>query len=172
MSKLVLCGYMGSGKTTIGQAISKHLGIPFFDLDALIVQQEGKSIAEVFKSKGEIYFRKVEHQVLVDFFETTPHFVLALGGGTPLYYNNNKLCFATSHQSFYLDASIKLLVSRLENETHKRPLIAHLNNQGELEDFIRKHLFERRPVYAQAQHQVKLDGKSIAQVTSEIISLT
>ena len=87
--KISLIGFMGCGKTTVGRLLSKRLGIPFFDLDELVVEREGMSIPEIFKKKGERVFRKLESQVLKELLLKNISFVLSTGGGTPTYLNNS-----------------------------------------------------------------------------------
>ena len=88
--KIVLLGYMASGKSSIGKKLAKILNVPFVDLDDLISEKEKLSIPEIFKTKGEIYFRKKEIENLENFFQKDK-FVLAVGGGTPCYGNNMDL---------------------------------------------------------------------------------
>ena len=83
--KIVLLGYMGSGKTTIGMKLAEFLDFDFLDLDHYIEEAEGVSIAEIFQSKGEIYFRKKEHDYLKKILSNKKDFVLSTGGGTPCY---------------------------------------------------------------------------------------
>lgn len=167
MNKIVLIGYMGSGKSVIGKNISKNIGIPFYDLDEIIENEEQNTIKNIFRVKGEVYFRKKESQVFNDFLKNNDNFILALGGGTPCYANNHQLLNQDGVVAIYLKASIATLVFRLGNERSKRPLIAHLNDE-ELEDYIRKHLFDRGYYYLQAKHVVSVDGKSIAEISAEI----
>lgn len=91
MNKIVLIGYMGSGKSVIGKNISKNIGIPFYDLDEIIENEEQNTIKNIFRVKGEVYFRKKESQVFNDFLKNNDNFILALGGGTPCYANNHQL---------------------------------------------------------------------------------
>ena len=93
--KIVLLGYMGSGKSAIGSFLSEKLQIPFYDLDSEIEKIEQISIAKLFQTKGEIYFRKTENEVLKKILALEENFVLSLGGGTPCYYYNHELLNAT-----------------------------------------------------------------------------
>jgi shikimate kinase len=86
--KIILLGYMGSGKTTIGSSLSKKLYQNFTDLDDYIEKKENKTISEIFTEKGEIYFRKIEHVYLKQFIMDNDSYILSLGGGTPCYANN------------------------------------------------------------------------------------
>lgn len=150
---------MGVGKTTIGQLVAQKTGKSFFDLDEIISKQEGKSIPELFASRGEIYFRKREHQVLQEILATQSNIVLSLGGGTPCYANNHLLYQREDCFSIYLKASLVLLTSRLEQERGLRPLLQHLENDS-LSEFIAKQLFERSFYYNQSNCIVAVDDKS------------
>jgi shikimate kinase len=165
--KIVLLGYMGCGKSLIGDFLAKKLQITFYDLDQEIECMSQSSIVELFQSKGEIYFRKKENEVLKALLSKNESFVLSLGGGTPCYYNNHELIIQEGVFSIYLKATVDTLVSRLINEKSKRPL---LHNQDEvvLKDFINKHLFDRNFYYHQATKVVNVDGKSAEQIVNEI----
>ena len=169
VDKLILLGYMGAGKSTIGRLLAKEMGSFFLDLDQMIVEQEGKSIPEIFESKGEIYFRKAEHLLLKDTLSSRSNIVLSLGGGTPCYANNHVLYQRPDCKSIYLKASISTLKSRLEQDNTPRPLLQQMSLM-EKEDFIAKQLFERSFYYNQAQNILVVDGKSPEDITKEIIN--
>ena len=151
--KITLVGYMGSGKTTVGKHLANALNLPFIDLDSCISKQYGASIPSIFSAKGEVYFRQIETQTLKELFENNKQFVLATGGGTPCYGNNMALILAQS-VTVYLNVTPDVLCQRLFNKRHTRPLIAHLSTEDELDTFIKKHLFERRFFYEQAQEHM------------------
>ena len=166
--KVVLLGYMGCGKSVIGAFLSEKLQVPFYDLDREIEKLTKKSITDLFQTKGEIYFRKLENEVLKSILEKKETFVLSLGGGTPCYFNNYELLQKNDVISFYLKASVTNLVKRLSNETAKRPILLGFN-AAELTDFINKHLFDRSFYYHQVKHIIHVDDKSIAEISDEII---
>jgi len=87
-TKIILIGYMGSGKSVIGSKLSEALGIQFIDLDDAIESAEGTVISKIFESKGELYFRQLERKCLEQLLELPEPMVLSLGGGTPCYYDN------------------------------------------------------------------------------------
>ena len=165
--KIVLLGYMASGKSTIGREISKKLDMKFIDLDDYISKREKRSISEIFKVKGEIYFRRIESFYLSEILNSKDRFILSLGGGTPCYSNNMELILNSEASSIYIKAGIKTLVSRLTAEKNKRPLVAELEDDKLLE-FVAKHLFERRFFYEQASMTVNTEDKSIEEITTEI----
>lgn len=166
--KISLIGYMGSGKSTVGRLLAGKLNLPFLDLDDLIVQKSQKSIAEIFKISGEIKFRQQEREILREILEQNEDFVLALGGGTPAYYDNIDLINENS-LAVYLRLSPVEIVRRLENETDKRPLLSHLKPE-EILEFIAKHLFERRPYYEKAKIILDIQQLNPEAIAEKIIT--
>ncbi|MBT8326033.1 MAG: shikimate kinase [Winogradskyella sp.] len=168
--KIVLMGYMGSGKSFLGKKLAKTLNYNYIDLDEYIVKEEGKSISELFKENGEIYFRKIETSHLENVLKKNDAAVIALGGGTPCYGTNLKLISNDKAiVSIYLKASINTLVDRLYPEKDKRPLISHLNSKAQLVEFIGKHLFERTYYYEQATFTINVDTKSPQEIIENIV---
>lgn len=167
---VILIGYMASGKSTLGRKLAEKIDYGFIDLDEYIEKKEKKSIKSIFKTEGEIYFRKLETSYLNEILENTAHIVLSLGGGTPCYGNNmDRILNAKNVKSIYLKASIPTLVSRLKNETSKRPLIAHLETDALLSEFIGKHLFERAQFYNLANIKISTDKKGESEIIEELI---
>ena len=138
--KIILLGYMGSGKSTIGKLLAHSLALPFEDLDDFITRKEGKEISEIFAQKGEIYFRKQELAYLKELLSSPSPMVIALGGGTPCYGKAMELVRAACPYSFYLQLPTAVLMARLLPEKEQRPLIAHLS-QEDMEEFLNKHHF-------------------------------
>jgi shikimate kinase len=168
---IILLGYMGCGKSSVGITLATHLNYKFIDLDDFIEQQEQQSISEIFKTKGDLYFRKIEHQAL-DALLAKKDIVLALGGGTPCYFNNmERINKASNTISIYLKATINTLKERLINERSKRPLISGLKNEQELKEYISKHLFERGAFYNLSQHIIAVDHKTIQELTQDILAI-
>ncbi|MFP4846368.1 shikimate kinase [Winogradskyella sp. PE311] len=167
---VVLMGYMGSGKSTIGKELAKILNYEFIDLDQYIEDEELNLVSDIFSAKGEIYFRKQETKYLKKIINSSDDMVLALGGGTPCY-GNNLMLLANNNKvlSFYLNLSIPKLVKRLFEERENRPLISYLNSEDEMQEFIGKHLFERSQFYRQADFIINSDDKSIKDVTEKIL---
>lgn len=166
--KIVLLGYMGSGKSTVAKLLASRLNLQPIDLDDYIAEQEKMGIPSIFASRGEIYFRLRESEYLKDILHQERDLVLALGGGTPCYANNMDL-IRQNAESFYLKAGIPTLVERLLREKEQRPLIASFDDE-KLEEFVAKHLFERRNFYDQATHSVSIDGKKVDEIVEEILA--
>lgn len=140
---------MGSGKSTIGPKLARALDIPFFDLDKIIEEQEGMTIASFFEQKGETAFRQLEADLLRSITLVNDSFLLSTGGGAPVFYNN--MDFMNEHGlTIYLEMNPKSLAQRLAPARAGRPLLKHLNN-GELEDFVAVKLKEREPFYKKAR---------------------
>ena len=147
---LIFIGYMASGKSTIGQQLAEKMGFKFIDLDNYIEVCEKMSVSDILKTKGEIHFRKLEQSYLQKITANADKTIIALGGGTPCFYNTmewlNKL---DNFKTIYLRTNLDILTDRLFlNKT--RPLISHLKTKEALKDFIAKHLFERSFFYNQA----------------------
>ena len=167
-NKIVLVGYMGTGKSAIGNELSKLLNIDFIDLDGYIATQEASEISTIFEEKGELYFRKKEKEALEQLLNSNRNFILATGGGTPCYYNSMKLISKKSI-SFFINTPLNILVERLTKDKSKRPLIKHLNND-DLMEFIAKHLFERNQFYQQANYAIT-NNTTVNDAVKEIIKL-
>jgi shikimate kinase len=170
MRKIILLGYMGCGKSTIANKLSKITQIPFVDLDKRIEEKMNLTINQIFEVKGEIYFRKLEHNVFIELLNSPEKIIIGLGGGTPCYANNHELLKDDNAISIYLKASIETLYDRLVLNKSKRPLIAD-KNEAEMKEFIAKHLFDRSFYYNQAQYKVIVDGKTIDQTVADIVTL-
>jgi shikimate kinase len=165
--KIVLVGYMGSGKSTVGKLLAKDLNLGFLDLDTYMEERLQSSVPTIFKEKGEIYFRKMEHLYLKEIMEERENFVLSTGGGTPCYSGNMETILEGTNHVFYLKLSITGLVQRLIPEMEGRPLVQNLSLE-ELPEFIGKHLFERNPYYSRANHTIHCDGKDPKEISGEI----
>ena len=161
---------MGVGKSTIGESLAKQLHLPFYDLDQIIEKQEQQSINDIFKTKNQLYFRKLEQSVLETFLNQHDHYILSLGGGTICYGNALKLIKQEGILSIYLKASIETLVKRLSINQKSRPLIKNLPLE-QLPEFIAKHLFERQTYYHQCHHTITTDALNKETICNQIIKL-
>lgn len=144
--------------------------MPFIDLDEFIEKKVKMDIKTIFAEKGEIHFRKLEHECFVELLNLTEPVIIGLGGGTPCYANNHELLKREDVLSVYLKASIDTLVSRLSLNKSNRPLIAN-KNDVEMKEFIATHLFERSYYYNQAQYSVAVDEQTIEQTVGEILAI-
>jgi len=156
MAKFFLTGYMGSGKSTIGEKLAAKLKYDFIDLDKLIESDYKQSIPEIFATKGEKEFRAMEHNTLKRVIEKD-NVVVACGGGTPCYYDNMEL-MSNNGVTVYIKMSVDALITRLTNAAEKRPLIEN-KTEAELRSFIKRQLEKREDIYHKAQYTVK--GKDI-----------
>ncbi|MBE5950089.1 MAG: shikimate kinase [Lachnospiraceae bacterium] len=152
---LVLIGYMGCGKSTIGTKSARAFGFRFYDTDQLIEENEGCTIAELFTQKGEPYFRMCETELIKGLIRKPKGMVIATGGGLPMTEENRSLLKKLG-TVVYIKCGIDTLVSRLTGDT-KRPLLA----EGELESKVRTMMKLREPVYESVADVVlETDGKS------------
>ena len=142
---------MGSGKTTVGKKLAKKLNYQFVDLDDILVEKCGCSIAEYFEKQGEESFRLIEQLTLRESFSFEKT-VIATGGGAPCFFNN--MDEILDHGiSFYLKANANLLFSRLKDAKDQRPLLNKLTNEQlthNLEDLLSK----RDKFYSRANYSV------------------
>ena len=164
--KVVLVGYMASGKSSVGKILAERLNHVFIDLDDYIEVNEELTVSEIFAEKGEVYFRLKETEYLTELLNSEDHFILSVGGGTPCYANNIQLIVENS-KSIYLKTSIDVLYNRLKKVRKSRPLIANLNLE-KLKEFIAKHLFERSSYYEQAMDSIITDDKNFSEIVEEI----
>ncbi len=160
--KIFLLGFMGSGKTTLGKKLANQIHQKFIDLDAEIEKQTKKSITELFENKGEAYFRKIEKKVLKKFCAEKENFVMALGGGTPCFYNNMEL-INQSGVSIYINYNAGILASRLKNAKTIRPLVEG-KSEDELKLYIENTLLERAVFYKQSKFTINKDNIKVEDV--------
>ena len=144
MRRVILVGFMGSGKTTLGKKVANRLNVPFIDSDQEIEKNYQMSIGDIFGSFGESRFREIETDFIRS-YDDEGEFVMAVGGGTPCFNKNmehlNKLGV-----TFYLERSAKELSYRLENAKTRRPMLSGLS-EGELLLFIEDKLAVRDDFY-------------------------
>ena len=161
---------MGSGKSTIGKILAENKNFPFIDIDQHIENQCGKTVKKIFETKGELYFRKLERNVLLELLQKQTPSIIALGGGTPCYFDNMEKIISSPHEVVYLNVSIPVLVERLKKEKKQRPLIAHLGNDDQLTEFVGKHLFERNPFYRKAKLIIDVNQMTSEQSVGAILA--
>ena len=169
MVRIFLIGYMGAGKTTLGKAFAKRMGVTFIDLDWYIEERFHTTINMLFASRGESGFRQLERDMLREVAEFED-VVIATGGGTPCFFDNIDY-MNTKGCTVYLDTSPSVLYNRLIQSRKQRPILKD-KQPHELEDFIAQALESRLPFYKKAGYVLdtdKLESKS--QITSAVESL-
>lgn len=147
--KIFIIGYMASGKTTFGKALAEKLDVAFIDLDQYLEQRTGKTITEIFEEKGEDEFRKIEKEMLEAAVNEDYDAVIACGGGTPCFHNNMEY-INRKGLSVFLETSIPVLISRLQAENDKRPIVAG-KSDDEIREKVLTQLCERLPHYMEAK---------------------
>lgn len=171
MAKLFLIGYMGSGKSTVGEKLASKLNHEFIDMDKFIEAEYSETIPQIFANKGEAAFRSIEHNALKKLIEKE-NVVIACGGGTPCYYDNIDL-MNKNGITVYIKMSVDTLISRLKSGKENRPLIAK-KSDGELKEFITRQLEKREDFYHKAKFTVKgkdLNVNDLADFIKKEISL-
>lgn len=150
-SRIFLCGFMGTGKSTIGRALAEMTGYSFIDLDEAIEKEVGRSVREIFEREGESFFRKKERQNVINFLDKT-ELVLALGGGS---LQNSSVTGRVKNNSLlvFIECPFSVILRRIKGD-EKRPLL--LNSEGSQKEFealkneLKKRYENRLPLYNQA----------------------
>lgn len=165
-NNIVLIGFMGCGKSTVGKALATELSYEFRDTDAMIEDAYGKTISKMFEENGEEYFRNAETELLKTLSAETEGVVLATGGGMPMREENAAL-LRNIGTVVFLEAKIETILLRLQNDTG-RPLA-----DGEDREKRLRPLYEKRlPVYRKAADYVlDTEGKSIYEIVKETITV-
>ena len=160
---LVFLGMMGSGKSSIGNLVSKKLDLPFIDIDNLIVENTGMSISEIFKKKSEIYFRNLEEKITLKSLKNIKS-IISLGGGGFINANiRNEIL--TNHFSFWLNCDESTLIKRIKG-SKKRPL-AFKSTDQEIRAIIKK----RSTIYSNAQFKINCNKLTKTEIVKKIIKI-
>lgn len=163
--KLFLIGLLGSGKSFLGKELSKQLKLPFIDLDDVLESQERVKVSEIFSTKGEAHFRKLEAAALRDQIEQK-EFVMATGGGTPCFHDNMTFINQTG-TSIFLNTPVSEIVKRLKGAQRKsRPLLANVSDD-QLQPTLEAMLQSRMQFYKQAD--ITVNGATVT--AQEILNL-
>lgn len=157
---IILTGMMGSGKTSVGLELAKILECNFFDLDEIIEKKYGK-ITQIFKDKGENYFREIETTEL-KIFKSNRAFVLSTGGGAVLKEENLEILKSLG-EVFYLSADAQTIYNRVKEQT-QRPLL----NTKDPKKTIKDILSSRLEKYEKSGEKIVTDNKNIEQIAREI----
>ena len=149
MTRIFLIGYMGAGKTTLGKAFARAMGLTFVDLDWYIEERYHKTVSQIFAERGEDGFRELEKRMLHEAsdFEDV---VISVGGGTPCFFDNMDYMNQVG-ETVFLDVDNQVLFRRLKVAKQQRPLLANKTDE-ELMAFIQEALEKRLPHYTKAKH--------------------
>jgi len=163
MDNIVLIGFMGCGKTSVGQQLAQKLNFAFYDTDQMIEDESKRSISNIFATEGEEYFRRLETTTIKNLYGKMNHSVLSVGGGLPIREGNVELLRRLGHV-VYLKTSMATIKKRLEGDT-KRPLLAGDDVDKKVENL----LMIRTPIYELAAHSiVETDNKFFEDIIEEI----
>ena len=154
MTRIILIGYMGAGKTTVGRQLGMALGIPFYDLDWYIEGRMRKTVPQLFAERGEEGFRLVERNMLHEVAEFED-VVLSCGGGTPCFFDNMDYLNAQG-ETIYLKASPEVLYGHLKMGRTERPLLKGKSAE-EMQQFITNQLAQREPFYSKAKYTLDVN---------------
>lgn len=161
---IILIGFMGAGKTTIGQTLARRLNRPLFDTDQLIEEQAGMSVSRIFEKYGEEEFRRLETETIRSMIFVEEDWVLSVGGGLPLREENRRL-LKQAGTVVYLRVRSGTVLERLKGDT-TRPLL----QGGDVKAKVEKLLSYRSPIYEEAAHvTVDVDGKPPDEIGEEIL---
>ena len=160
---LVFLGMMGSGKSSIGNLVSKKLDLSFIDIDTLIVENTGMSVSEIFKKKGEDYFRNLEEKITLKCLKKIKN-VVSLGGGGFINARVRKEIL-TNHFSFWLNWDESILIRRIK-DSKKRPLVFKSTDQ-EIREIIRN----RSKIYSNAQFKINCNKLTKTEIVKKIIKI-
>lgn len=163
MNHVILIGFMGCGKSSVGKMLARELSVPFVDTDAWIEEQNGRKISDIFRESGEEYFRELETRALEQLLEDEGRKVIAVGGGLPMRPVNREYLKMLG-TTVYLLARPETLVARLQGDD-TRPLL----QGGELRQKILQLMSDREDIYQSAADiRISTDGKKICEITEEI----
>jgi shikimate kinase len=160
MTRIVLIGAPGSGKSTVGRALAAHLSWPFVDTDTLIELKESKTISDIFVVNGEEYFRRIEFEALAEVLEEDS-IVISLGGGAPISEKAQVLLEASGSLVVFLDVSLATAAPRV-GFNRDRPLL--LGNPRAQWQALSE---QRRPIYEKlAKHSIKVDDMDVEEIVA------
>ncbi|MFM7661841.1 MAG: shikimate kinase [Bacteroidota bacterium] len=154
MKPIILIGFMGVGKTSLGKKLAKELGWEFVDTDKWIEKKVNLKIIEIFKAHGEDYFREVESSCLNELINLR-NTVISVGGGLPCFGENMSMLNSFGC-TIYLKLEVKEIVKRIGQSKISRPLLDNLDSV-EMETFILKTLYERERFYSMAKYTIRPD---------------
>jgi len=167
---VILIGFMGAGKSSVGRALGEYLGWTFEDLDQRIERRERRKVHEIFRDSGESGFRRAEHAALKELLSELragAERIVALGGGAFVQKQNARLVKAASVPTVFLDASVEELWRRCRQQADQqgteRPLLTSFTSFRELYD-------ARWPHYSKALFRQETSGKTVNEIASEVVA--
>lgn len=155
---ILICGFMASGKSSIGRLVADHLSKPFFDLDTVIERVENKPVSQIFEQSGEMYFRALERRLLNDLLNDNSS-VIALGGGA---LQSGEIVNQIKEKNLlvYFDVSMPIIIKRLTGNS-TRPMLFHKDGSERDKNELKAYLYDlhkkREKLYLQAQIHFKVD---------------
>lgn len=161
---IAMIGYMGSGKSTVASQLEKSLGLRSIDLDDYIEASVGKSIVDIFEQYGAYHFRSLERRCMLDVFRSEQYHIVALGGGTPCFYDNIDYIKKYA-KAIYLSCDTEVLIDRIYSNAANRPLIKGKSKE-ELAAYVYSSLSERQKYYEKAD--LIIHNKDIESTISQI----
>lgn len=169
MAAVVLIGFMGAGKSSVGRALGEQLGWTFEDLDDRIERRERRTVPEIFRDSGESGFRRAEHAALKELLtelRAGAEKIVALGGGAFVQKHNARLIEAAGVPTVFLDAGVEELWRRCRQQAEQqgieRPLLGSRENFRDLHE-------TRRPHYLKALFRQETSGKTVERIAAEVV---
>ena len=164
MQNIILIGFMGSGKTTVGKILAKRLNVEMIDTDKWIEKKQDQTIKEIFHNHGEDYFRKLETEILKTLCNSNVMRIVATGGGLPLREENQEL-LAKMGEIVYLKADAGTIYERIQNDKN-RPLLQTPDPKQKITELLGL----RTPIYEKiAEIIIETDNKPLDQIVDEIL---
>ena len=164
MKNIVLFGFMGTGKSVVGEKVARALGMKYVDMDEIIEEKEGRTISDIFANDGEEYFRQVESETAVE-LARKDGLVISTGGGVVLNNENVKTLERTGI-GICLNADAKVVYDRVKDESH-RPLLEVENSKEKIEELLEL----RAPFYARVSHHIDTSNLSVDEVIQAVMDI-
>ncbi len=163
-TNVILIGFMGAGKTTVGRRLSYRLRKTFLDVDSYIEKKEGRTIKDIFKEEGETYFRELETQALIEMQSDSASHVISTGGGLPIKEENQKI-LKRMGTVIYLRTKPETVFQRIKHDTN-RPLLQVSDPKGKINEMLNR----RDPIYlAVADVVIDVDHKDFKSILNEVL---
>lgn len=163
-ANLILTGFMGTGKSTVGRQVAKHLGRPFVDMDATIEARQGRSIPQIFEAEGEAYFRRLERALCLELAGQSG-LVIATGGGA-LVDGDNLATMSATGLVICLTCPPDVLWQRLAT-SQDRPMLQPTDRRAQMEALLAR----RQPAYARIRYQIDTGRQSTAETVAAVLAV-